>query len=154
MFLHADAVSVWCIESWLGTAGFLSSLKDQKTDGTGHYGHSGQNDFNASRLDDPFAPATTGFTFSGTSKATHHLPKYCGHIPANTSNVHKAKHSSGEEPRQHLSDLRLTTSRMGSAPGYTGYIPFHTGLSSDRTTGCHPSTTTGAAYSGKGISLL
>lgn len=111
-------------------------------------------DFNAERLNDPLAPATTRFTFDGTTKATHHLPKYCGHIPANTSNLLKAKHSSGAEPRSHLSNLRLTTARMGSVPGYTGYIPYHTGLSQDRTTGCDPNTTTGAAYSGNGISLL
>eukprot|EP00602_Paraphysomonas_sp_CaronLab_P007479 CAMPEP_0185017700 /NCGR_PEP_ID=MMETSP1103-20130426/615_1 /TAXON_ID=36769 /ORGANISM="Paraphysomonas bandaiensis, Strain Caron Lab Isolate" /LENGTH=315 /DNA_ID=CAMNT_0027547237 /DNA_START=159 /DNA_END=1106 /DNA_ORIENTATION=+ len=110
-------------------------------------------DYNATRFTDlsafgetPKRIATTRELFLGTTKATDQLPGYGGHIPHNTFNMRKYEHSSGLKPRPQPCHLRLVSERLGSVPSYTGYIPMHTGLQEDRTTGMDPNTTTGAAY--------
>jgi hypothetical protein len=127
-------------------------------------------DYDITRLEDdemigqpPKRSATTKDMFLGTTKATDHLPGYGGHIPHNTYNLRKEDHSSGRTLRPQTCYLRLASERLGSVPNYTGdshficiasslfnfskgYIPKHTGLEGDRTTGMDPRTTTGAAF--------
>lgn len=112
-----------------------------------------QYDYDLSRLDDDnyiSQPAsqngTTRDLFIGTSKATRHPPGYGGHIPLNTYNKRKEEHAKGETCHANPSYLRLGSERLGSVPNYTGFIPRHTGLKGERTTGMDPRTTTGSSY--------
>jgi hypothetical protein len=57
---------------------------------------------------------------AGTSKGTHHLPGYRGHIPVNIRNNRKADHGSGKDPHPVVNDLILTQRGMGCVLGYTG----------------------------------
>lgn len=110
-------------------------------------------DHDISRLDDdhyisqtPTENGTTRDLFIGTSKATHHPPGYGGHIPLNTYNKRKEEHSKGATGRPQTCYLRLGSERLGSVPNYSGYIPKHTGLEGERTTGMDPRTTAGSSY--------
>ena len=84
-------------------------------------------DYDITRLDDdvmigmpPKSNATTRDMFVGTTKATEHPPRYCGHIPQNTYNPRKEEHSSGRTHRPQTCYLRLASERLGSVPNYTG----------------------------------
>jgi hypothetical protein len=84
-------------------------------------------DYDITRLDDdamigmpPKKNATTRDMFLGTTKATEHPPRYCGHIPQNTFNLRKEEHSSGRTHRPQTCYLRLASERLGSVPNYSG----------------------------------
>lgn len=84
---------------------------------------------------------------SGTTKATHQLPGFRGHLPANVRNAKKAEHSSGKQEHPVQNNLRLTQRGMGCVLGYTGHVPHETsGKREERTTACDPRTSNGAAY--------
>lgn len=57
---------------------------------------------------------------AGTTKGTHHLPGYRGHIPTNVRNQKKAEHASGNVPHPVVNDLILTQRGMGCVLNYTG----------------------------------
>jgi hypothetical protein len=87
-------------------------------------------DYDITRLDDdamigmpPKDNSTTRDMFLGTTKATEHPPRYCGHIPQNTYNLRKEEHSSGRTHRPQTSYLRLASERLGCVPNYTGTSP-------------------------------
>jgi len=79
-----------------------------------------QNDF---RVPTETKDYSTRSLFAGTPKATLQLPGYCGHVPMNTVNPIKLKHSYGQKSREPLYDLRLTKPNFGHLPGYAGKIP-------------------------------
>lgn len=86
-------------------------------------------DYDITRLDDdemiglpPKRNGTTRDMFAGTTKATDHPPRYCGHIPQNTYNLRKEEHSSGRTHRPQTCYLRLASERLGCIPNYTGEI--------------------------------
>jgi hypothetical protein len=92
--------------------------------------------------------------YVGTTKSTHHLPGFKGHIPANVRNARKFEHSRGEEGHPVANNLRLTQRGMGCVLGYTGHVPHETsGPRQERTTACDPRTSNGAAF-GSTRSLL
>lgn len=67
--------------------------------------------------------STTSHLFIGTSKATHRLPGYGGHIPENMNASLKQLHASGDIVREPHYDLRLTRPKAGYLPGYSGFVP-------------------------------
>ena len=58
--------------------------------------------------------------YAGTTKSTHHLPGFKGHIPSNVRNSRKLEHSCGEDHHPVANNLRLTQRGMGCVLGYTG----------------------------------
>ena len=85
----------------------------------------------------------------GTAKATGHIPGYLGHIPLNTLNPHKEKHSKGvAHPIQN--DLMLTRKgTLQSMGNYSGHIPQYSVMKNERMTGCDPLSTMGGSFAGK-----
>ncbi len=62
--------------------------------------------------------------YAGTTKSTHHLPGFKGHIPTNVRNTRKLEHSCGENHHPVANNLRLTQRGMGCVLGYTGTYLF------------------------------
>lgn len=84
---------------------------------------------------------------AGTIKGTARIPGFKGHMPRNTSNSIKYKHSVGTIEHPVDNNLRLTQRGMGAVLGYTGHIPHVIkGGNKERMTGMDPSTSNGAAY--------
>ena len=91
--------------------------------------------------------STTEDLFDGTTKDTHHIPGYCGHIPASKRNPHVVKHGDAEDPRDKATSLRLY--HRHNVPGYTGHQPVNARNDlGERLSGAHPATTAGAAALG------
>lgn len=87
---------------------------------------------------------------AGTTKVTHHVPGFRGHIPMNTRNERKLEHSVAKTLKPVQNDLVLTQRGMGCVLGYTGHVPIEfNGPRLERKTSCDPRTSNGAAYSGK-----
>ena len=82
----------------------------------------------------------------GTPKASGHLPGYLGHVPHNTLNPHKEKHSKGfAHPIQN--DLMLTRKgTLQSMGNYSGHIPQYSVMKNERMTGCDPLSTMGGSF--------
>lgn len=86
---------------------------------------------------------------AGTTKVTHHLPGYRGHIPANVRNERKFEHAIAKFAKPVQNDLVLTQRGMGCVLGYTGHVPIEfNGPRLERKTSCDPRTSNGAAFSG------
>jgi len=91
--------------------------------------------------------STTEDLFDGTTKDTHHIPGYCGHIPASKRNPHVVKHGDAEDPRDKATSLRLY--HRHNVPGYTGHQPVNARNDlGERLSGAHPATTSGSAALG------
>jgi len=92
---------------------------------------------------------------AGTTKVTHHVPGYRGHIPANVRNERKLEHAIGKQAKAVQNDLVLTQRGMGCVLGYTGYVPVEfNGPRLERRTSCDPRTSNGAAYNLSGTRSL
>jgi hypothetical protein len=86
--------------------------------------------------------------YYGTSKATAHIPGYSGHMPLNTLNPHKLKHSRGIA-KAIQNDLMLTRKgTLFSMGNYSGHIPQYSVMKNERMTGCDPLSTMGASFAG------
>lgn len=115
----------------------LGALGDMSTTYRDNFGRSGGLSFSPSKKEDIYyeKPRTeigsdlnnsAKILYAGTTKGTHHLPGFRGHIPVNTRNTRKAEHGSGKVPHPVVNDLVLTQRGMGCVLGYTGmkYSPF------------------------------
>jgi len=84
---------------------------------------------------------------AGTSKITHHIPGYRGHIPVNLRNTKKLEHACGKVAHPQYNNLVLSQQGMGCVLGYTGYVPKETFFPrTERKTSCDPRTSNGAAF--------
>lgn len=91
--------------------------------------------------------STTQDLFDGTTKDTHHIPGYCGHIPASKRNPDVVAHGDAEHVRERATSLRLY--HRHNVPGYTGHQPVNARNDlGERLSGAHPATTSGAAALG------
>eukprot|EP00640_Fibrocapsa_japonica_P002208 CAMPEP_0113938826 /NCGR_PEP_ID=MMETSP1339-20121228/5242_1 /TAXON_ID=94617 /ORGANISM="Fibrocapsa japonica" /LENGTH=344 /DNA_ID=CAMNT_0000942115 /DNA_START=43 /DNA_END=1077 /DNA_ORIENTATION=+ /assembly_acc=CAM_ASM_000762 len=91
--------------------------------------------------------STTKDLFGGTSKNTHHIPGYGGHIPTNTQNPDVVRHGFGGTQRGKHCDLRLY--HQHNIPGYTGHKPVNPKNDlGERRAGEDRNTTSGAAALG------
>ncbi|KAJ4456654.1 hypothetical protein PAPYR_8049 [Paratrimastix pyriformis] len=66
--------------------------------------------------------ATTTELFEGTTKATHHIPGYSGHIPLSTTSTQVRDVTSGATTRPPRSTNLYDTFHL-NIPGYMGYVP-------------------------------
>jgi hypothetical protein len=66
--------------------------------------------------------ASDASLIAGTTKATHQIPGYAGHIPANMRIPRKKEHAMGDTLHAVENHLSLTQEGMGSLTGYTGTI--------------------------------
>jgi hypothetical protein len=84
---------------------------------------------------------------AGTTKITHHIPGFRGHIPANLRNERKLKHACGKQAHDVYNNLILSQRGMGCVLGYTGHVPVETFFPrTERMTSCDLRTSNGAAY--------
>ena len=85
--------------------------------------------------------------YAGTTKMTHHVPGYRGHIPQNLRNERKVQHCGGAIAHEQYNHLVLSQRGMGCVLNYTGYVPRETFFPrTERMTSCDPRTSNGAAY--------
>lgn len=88
--------------------------------------------------------STSQDLLSGTTKDTHHIPGYGGHIPASRRNPAGVEQGDAAQPRPPRELLSMNT--RADVAGYTGHVPVN--LKNDRGArlcGLHPMTTSGAA---------
>ncbi len=83
---------------------------------------------------------------AGTPKGTYQVPGYTGHMPRNIRNPRKDHHSGGKELHPVVNSLRMTKKGGSNVLGYAGHVPWHADSERERTSGCDPRTSTGAAF--------
>lgn len=83
---------------------------------------------------------------AGTPKGTHQIPGFTGHMPINSRNPRKHEHSYGGSLHPVVNALRMTKKGGSNVLGYAGHVPWHADSERERTSGCDPRTSTGAAF--------